>query len=52
MTIIYEKSWNWKISDIFTEVRKNLGLKDDAKLIAYSMSYSYCYILDENSNAN
>lgn len=51
ITISYDKSWNWKMSDIMKELAKKIG-KPNANLIAYTASYSSSDVVDLNKKVN
>ena len=51
ITISYDKSWNWKMSDIMKELAKKIG-KPNTNLIAYTASYSSSDVVDLNKKVN
>jgi len=40
LTICYDQSWGWKMSNVYEEVKKKIGLDPNDELIGYVTSYS------------
>jgi hypothetical protein len=40
--VCYDSSWGWKMTDLFEDVKKKLGLHSEIKLLSYVTSYSTC----------
>lgn len=45
LTVCYDASWNWKLDDLYQDVKKKLNLDDNIRLLSYVTSYSTCNIL-------
>ena len=48
LTICYDVSWNWKLYDLFEDVKKKLNLDNNIKLLSYVTSFSTCNILSKS----
>lgn len=42
LTICYDNTWGWKVSDLLQEVKKKLGMDADEQLFSYVTSSSVC----------
>ena len=46
LTICYDVSWNWKLYDLFEDVKKKLNLDNNIKLLSYVSLM--CLVLGRN----
>ena len=51
MQISFDKSWNWKMSNLSDEIKKKVG-NENKNLIFYVASYATCEIIDVKRSVN